>query len=89
MVTSFKSRANPIKKYALENQLECYDWLTHRFESKQTNYDLGAVVSFGHLIPENIIGMFPMYVKPLYGGIITSITLLLAHQLHQQHFTSI
>lgn len=63
-MTSFKAKGNPIKKYTEQNrQLDCCDW--HSFLSDSTTkikYDLGVVVSFGHLIPAYIINLFPLYV---------------------------
>lgn len=59
VVTSLKSIRNPVKQYANENQL-----IVHNWEDVKQNYklchsfDFGLVVSFGHLIPENIISSF-------------------------------
>lgn len=60
IVTSFKARNNPVKVYAYKNQLECHDWIDFKRESSVIcrDYDLGLVVSFGHLIPESIIREF-------------------------------
>lgn len=60
IVTSFKARNNPVKVYAYKNQLECHDWIDFKRDSSVIcrDYDLGLVVSFGHLIPESIIRGF-------------------------------
>lgn len=71
-VTSFKSKSNPIKKFAAENGLECYRWPISTDVIKHS-YDLGVVVSFGHLIPEEIIKAFPLQVEKFF------LSLLLAH----------
>lgn len=50
---------NPVKKFAEENGMICYKWpITEDVIKKK--YDLGVVVSFGHLIPEEIIKAFPL-----------------------------
>lgn len=61
VVTSFKALNNPIKSFAENNDVKVHDWA---MLSKNTNFhlcrqfDLGLVVSFGHLIPEEIINCF-------------------------------
>lgn len=61
VVTSFKATNNPIKEFAEKTRLPTHDWKEF---SKDGNYqlckefDIGLVVSFGHLIPENIINSF-------------------------------
>lgn len=51
-----------MKKYAENNGIICQDWLTLNINNDQFKYDLGVVVSFGYLLPENLINMFPLYV---------------------------
>lgn len=58
VVTSFKSTSNPVKKYASAENLDCFDWPISNDVCKM--YDLGVVVSFGHLIPELIISSLPL-----------------------------
>lgn len=58
VVTSFKSSSNPVKKFACAENLDCFDWPVSSDVCK--NYDLGVVVSFGHLIPESIITSMPL-----------------------------
>lgn len=61
VVTSFKAKINPIKSFAEKNAIKVHDWAVlsngekfHLFRQ----FDLGLVVSFGHLIPEEIINSF-------------------------------
>lgn len=65
VATSFRGKGNPVKQYAEKNCIECRDWLTLNTNGAKIKYDLGIVVSFGHLLPENIINMFPLYVSRL------------------------
>lgn len=51
-------KINPIRKFAERENLKIYDW-PYKVPDKH-EYDLGVVVSFGHLIPENIIKLFPL-----------------------------
>lgn len=63
-MSSFKARNNLIKAFADQNGIKIYDW---GVISKDGNlcfyqqFDLGVVVSFGHLIPEEIINSFKKY----------------------------
>jgi methionyl-tRNA formyltransferase len=60
VITSFKAKNNPVKKFADNNKIECHDWLHLLKENRSMckEFDLGLVVSFGHLIPEDIINSF-------------------------------
>lgn len=61
VVTSFKARNNPIKAFAAKNQIKIYDWADLLLNENRhicREFDLGLVVSFGHLIPEAIINSF-------------------------------
>ncbi|XP_016973760.1 methionyl-tRNA formyltransferase, mitochondrial [Drosophila rhopaloa] len=57
VVTSFKSPANCVRSYAEKEKLPLQKWPIEPSECSQ--FDLGVVVSFGHLIPANIINGFP------------------------------
>lgn len=57
IVTTLKSPANPIEKFAKSNNLQVYSWPYTRLLN---NYEVGVVVSFGHLLPEKIINSFPL-----------------------------
>ncbi|KAH8383860.1 hypothetical protein KR009_010938 [Drosophila setifemur] len=57
VVTSFKSPANCVRSYAEREKLPLQRWPID--PSQCSDYDLGVVVSFGHLIPGHIIEAFP------------------------------
>ncbi|XP_065367876.1 methionyl-tRNA formyltransferase, mitochondrial [Calliphora vicina] len=58
VVTSFKSPANCVRQYAEQQKLRLYKWPIVAEDCRA--YDLGVVVSFGHLIPTQIIKAFPL-----------------------------
>ncbi|XP_075145298.1 methionyl-tRNA formyltransferase, mitochondrial isoform X2 [Haematobia irritans] len=58
VVSSFKSPANCVRLYAEQQKLPLYKWPVSVEQCR--TYDLGVVVSFGHLIPTNIINSFPL-----------------------------
>ncbi|XP_070503323.1 methionyl-tRNA formyltransferase, mitochondrial [Chironomus tepperi] len=59
VVTSLKSIKNPVKQYALENQLKVHNWEDVKKDHRICHsFDFGLVVSFGHLIPEYVINSF-------------------------------
>lgn len=58
VVTSFKSPANCVRQYAEQNKLRLYKWPI--VPEDCLPYDLGVVVSFGHMIPSQIIKAFPL-----------------------------
>ncbi|XP_058443696.1 methionyl-tRNA formyltransferase, mitochondrial [Malaya genurostris] len=58
VVTSFKAKRNPLKQYAEAENLPLHDWPMENPATIAKNFDLGVVVSFGHLIPENLISSF-------------------------------
>lgn len=61
VVTSFKAKNNPVKAFAEKNGIKVYDWpalLEGENFTLCRQFDLGLVVSFGHLIPEEIINSF-------------------------------
>ncbi|XP_035787604.1 methionyl-tRNA formyltransferase, mitochondrial-like [Anopheles albimanus] len=55
VVTSFKAAKNPVKQFSVMEGIPVSDWQTYR---PNENFDLGVVVSFGHLIQEEIINSF-------------------------------
>lgn len=57
VVTSFKNPANCVRTYAEQKQLTLHRWPV--LPEVCEGYDLGVVVSFGHLIPKRIIKSFP------------------------------
>ncbi|KAI8123012.1 hypothetical protein FF38_11658 [Lucilia cuprina] len=58
VVTSFKSPANCVRQYAEQQKLRLYKWPIVAEDCHA--YDLGVVVSFGHMIPSQIIEAFPL-----------------------------
>lgn len=58
VVTSFKSPANCVRLYAEKHRIPLFKWPITAADC--CPYDLGVVVSFGHLIPSQIIKAFPL-----------------------------
>ncbi|XP_067619426.1 methionyl-tRNA formyltransferase, mitochondrial isoform X2 [Eurosta solidaginis] len=58
VVTSFKNPANAVRGYAELHKLPLHRWPV--LPEACQEYDLGVVVSFGHMIPERVIRAFPM-----------------------------
>lgn len=57
VVTTTKGKFNLVRKYAEEHKLIVHSWpVTVRADV----FDIGLVVSFGHLIPESVINKFPL-----------------------------
>lgn len=57
VVTIQNKQKNIVERYAMENGITTNPWpITYNI----TNYHIGIVVSFGHLIPEDIIKSFPL-----------------------------
>ncbi|KAJ8961726.1 hypothetical protein NQ318_021326 [Aromia moschata] len=56
VVTTIKGKWNPVRKYANEHKICVHSWPN---QVPKNEFDLGLVVSFGHLIPEAIITQFP------------------------------
>ncbi|KAK2721778.1 hypothetical protein QYM36_003926 [Artemia franciscana] len=58
VVTSAKyTLSNPVAKIVNKEELQSREWPVK--DLKANEYDVGVVVSFGHLIPSRIISMFP------------------------------
>ncbi|XP_049546504.1 methionyl-tRNA formyltransferase, mitochondrial isoform X2 [Anopheles darlingi] len=55
VVTSFKAAKNSVKQFSLAEGIPVSDWQSYRPNEK---FDLGVVVSFGHLIREEVISSF-------------------------------
>lgn len=59
MVTSFKARNNPVKDYSEKDGIKVHDWINFKNDPHiKDNFDIGLVVSFGHMIPSTIIDAF-------------------------------
>lgn len=66
VVTSFKAKNNPVKSFADHNAIKAHDWAVFSKENNwelSKEFDIGLVVSFGHLIPEHIIKSFKKWVS--------------------------
>nr|CAI5838675.1 unnamed protein product [Callosobruchus analis] len=57
IVTTTSEKGNPVQKYAKEQRLIIHSWPLKNYPIG--TFDLGVVVSFGHLMPENVINSFP------------------------------
>uniref|UniRef100_A0A182MFD1 Methionyl-tRNA formyltransferase, mitochondrial n=1 Tax=Anopheles culicifacies TaxID=139723 RepID=A0A182MFD1_9DIPT len=57
VVTSFKAAKNPVKQYSRIEGIPMHDWPSFS-RTTAGSFDLGVVVSFGHLIPESLINSF-------------------------------
>lgn len=51
------SKPNPVRNFATKNALFVHNWPLNIIKK---DFDVGLVVSFGHLIPEDIINSFPL-----------------------------
>ncbi|GAB6019266.1 hypothetical protein CHUAL_000866 [Chamberlinius hualienensis] len=56
-----------VRKFAKENNLSLYDW---PYCPKKNEFDLGIVVSFGYLIPKEIIQSFPYGVLNVHASLL-------------------
>lgn len=57
IVTVNQKRDNPVTKYAKQNEIIVNKW---PIEVNKSEFHIGVVVSFGHLIPSKIINAFPL-----------------------------
>lgn len=57
VVTSIKDQTNPVTRFAQENHIPIKRW---PLDEKISDFHIGIVASFGHLIPSNIIESFPL-----------------------------
>lgn len=57
IVTVNQKKENPVTKYAKENKIIVNKWPV---EINKSEFHIGIVVSFGHLIPTKIINAFPL-----------------------------
>lgn len=56
VVTTIRNKANPVQKFATNNKLLTHNW---PYLVPQSKFHVGILVSFGHLISENVISSFP------------------------------
>lgn len=59
VVTTCQGQGVNIRNFAKEEQLNIFDWPVTKTQL-DGKYDIGVVVSFGKLIPEEIINCFPL-----------------------------
>ena len=57
-VTRYVFLQSPVLRYAKQEKLHLYKW---PLPDLRGHYDVGVIVSFGHLIPDDVINMFPRY----------------------------
>lgn len=61
VVTSFKGADNAVRKFTKTTDIPMFGWPLCDPVELCSRFDVGVVVSFGHLIPEPIINAFPLY----------------------------
>lgn len=67
VVTIQNKQKNIVERYAMENGITTNPWpITYNI----TNYHIGIVVSFGHLIPEDIIKSFPLGIINVHASLL-------------------
>ncbi|GAB0097457.1 Methionyl-tRNA formyltransferase [Sergentomyia squamirostris] len=65
-----KSRTpNPVKKFAEKFKVEIYPWPVNE-EAFRGHYDIGVVVSFGHLLSSSLIETFPLGMINVHGSLL-------------------
>lgn len=69
VVSSVKEKHSPVKQFANDEKLITYNWPLDPGVIKD-NYDIGVVVSFGHLIPSEIINAFPLGMINVHGSVL-------------------
>ncbi|KAL1462773.1 hypothetical protein WDU94_014581 [Cyamophila willieti] len=69
VVSSEKGKHSPVIKFAKDENLVLHHWPIGT-DLLKDNYDIGIVVSFGHLIPSKIINAFPLGMINVHGSIL-------------------
>ncbi|KAG6801460.1 methionyl-tRNA formyltransferase, mitochondrial [Apis mellifera caucasica] len=67
IVTNYKIKENPVVKYAKKNKIIIHKWPV---EINKSEFHIGIVVSFGHLIPSTIINAFPLGMLNVHGSLL-------------------
>ncbi|GLV45247.1 uncharacterized protein CBL_05348 [Carabus blaptoides fortunei] len=67
VVTSAKAKLNPVRIYARKENLILHGWPVTILENK---FDIGIVVSFGHLIPSDIIEKFNLGIINVHASLL-------------------
>lgn len=57
VVSAYKGKKNAVIEYAEKKEIDVIRW---PLENNPQDFHIGIVVSFGHLIPLNIINSFPL-----------------------------
>ncbi|XP_055677031.1 methionyl-tRNA formyltransferase, mitochondrial [Lutzomyia longipalpis] len=68
VVTHMKMQSNPVKKYALKENLEIFPWPIG--QEIQGQFDVGIVVSFGHLLSASLIESIPLGIINVHGSLL-------------------
>jgi methionyl-tRNA formyltransferase len=67
-VTSFKATINPVRDFATSENLRLHKW-TPDF-APAGNFNLGLVVSFGHLLPRQLIESFDLGMLNIHASLL-------------------
>ncbi|XP_058796329.1 methionyl-tRNA formyltransferase, mitochondrial isoform X2 [Phymastichus coffea] len=67
IVTNYKGQENSLIAYATENNIAVHSWPP---QIKDNEFDIGVVVSFGHLIPSKMIKLFPLGMINVHGSLL-------------------
>uniref|UniRef100_A0A1B0D9Q0 Methionyl-tRNA formyltransferase, mitochondrial n=1 Tax=Phlebotomus papatasi TaxID=29031 RepID=A0A1B0D9Q0_PHLPP len=69
VVTHTKVQANPVKKYAERENLKIFSWPVNENEIRR-QFNVGIVVSFGHLLSSSLIENFPLGMINVHGSLL-------------------
>ncbi|XP_014211448.1 methionyl-tRNA formyltransferase, mitochondrial [Copidosoma floridanum] len=67
VVTAYRGQENAVIKYAKEHNIIVHNWPPR---IKKDDFEIGVVVSFGHLIPSRIIDLFPLGMINVHGSLL-------------------
>ncbi|XP_001605224.2 methionyl-tRNA formyltransferase, mitochondrial [Nasonia vitripennis] len=67
IVTAYKGEENAVIKYAKKHNILIHNWPP---SISKDEFDIGVVVSFGHLIPSKIIDLFPLGMINVHGSLL-------------------
>jgi methionyl-tRNA formyltransferase len=70
-VTSYKATVNPVRDYAASENLRLHKW-TPNFAPPE-NFNLGLVVSFGHLLPRKLIESFGLGMLNIHASLLPNL----------------
>ncbi|XP_059620898.1 methionyl-tRNA formyltransferase, mitochondrial [Phlebotomus argentipes] len=69
VVTQVKLQANPVRNFAERENLEVFPWPVNEQEISG-QFDIGVVVSFGHLLGTSLIKSFPLGMINVHGSLL-------------------